>query len=159
MILVLLGTNPYPFTRLVDAVIEWASENNEEVRMQSGHTTVTSPCIRAVPFVEHAQIIDWIDEATVVICQGGFGSLQDCIRRGARIVAVPRLPALGEGVDDQAELVGALADEGLVEPVYDVRALGKVIARARNRREYGSTMARLQERIAESVDVALERTH
>ncbi|MCW9057761.1 MAG: glycosyltransferase [Gammaproteobacteria bacterium] len=130
MILVLLGTNPYPFDRLLAEMSQYAQRTGEKVIAQSGNTSVHEH-IDCRPFMNHGELLTLINAADVVVCQGGYGSLSDCISQEARIVAVPRRNDLGECVDDQKELVQAFAQEGLVTPVYDVKDLLDAIENAR----------------------------
>lgn len=156
MILVLLGTNPYPFHRLLDAVERWALDNGERVVAQCG-TTPVKPGMDCVDYVAHSQILTWIDEADIVVCQGGFGSLQDCISKAAKTVAVPRKIAMGESVDDQEELVRALADEDLLLPVYDIEQFSAVMDAAKTMQPVIPEAGGLQEDIAATVRQYLGR--
>lgn len=128
MILVLLGTNPYPFDRLLAAMSQYAQRTGTKVIAQSGHTPEHAR-IDCRPFMSHGELLKLIDEAGVVVCQGGYGSLSDCISLGARTIAVPRNISYGECVDDQKELVQAFAAEGLVIPVYEMSELPQAIGR------------------------------
>jgi len=127
MILLLLGTNPYPFNRLFNAVEEWAAANNKKVIAQTGHTPANSKAIECHDFVDYSIIQKWIGQAEFVICQGGFGSLQDCIKQNKAVLAVPRYQELNESMDSQRELVEALSEEGYVMPLYDVALLEEAI--------------------------------
>jgi len=69
MILLLLGTNPYPFHRLLNAVDEWAKLNKQKVIAQTGHTPVDGVSIECHDFVDHAQVIDWIQQSEFVILE------------------------------------------------------------------------------------------
>lgn len=131
LILVMLGTNPYPFTRLMDQVVKYAETTGEKVIVQSGNTPVASDLIEAYDFMSHEKLLELMKSADVVITQGGFGSLQDCITSAAKVVAVPRIREKGESMDDQTEIVKALAEEGLVIPLYDTGKLPEAIASAR----------------------------
>lgn len=131
LILCLLGTNPYPFPRLANGIVSWQSMSGEHVIMQSGNTPVISKAIEAHEYFDHEHLLALIRRADVVVVQGGFGSLRDCIANGARTVAVPRRIDLGESLDDQSEIVEALADEGLCIPVFEIEALGVAIDSAR----------------------------
>ena len=130
--LILAGTNPYPFTRLLHGVDAWARSSGEHVIAQSGHTPVDGLTIECHPFVSHAQILAWIGQADVVICQGGMGSLGDCLRAGKPTIAVPRKPELGESKDVQSELVEALAQEGRVIALDNIEYLARAIEAARH---------------------------
>ena len=147
----MLGTNPYPFNRLLDKVIEWSERTGEHVIVQSGNTPVLTEKIESYPFMEHSKIMKLMSEADVVITQGGFGSLQDCMQSGVKTVAVPRLIEMGESQDDQKEIVRALAEENLVIPLYEIENLDDVIEEARNI-EVNSTMNyKLPEHIATTI--------
>ena len=130
MILLLLGTNPYPFNRLLYAVDEWAKNNDQYIVAQTGHTPTDNVSIECHDFVDYSQIIEWIKQAEIVICQGGFGSIKDCIKYNKSIIAVPRNPEYNECQDSQIELVEALAEEGRIIPLYDVENLHDVIKQA-----------------------------
>lgn len=155
MILVLLGTNPYPFNRLLHAVEAYARQTGSRVIVQSGNTPVTEGVLECHAFVNHSQIIQWLEESEVVIAQGGFGSLRDCIVHGVPVVAVPRQMAFGESMDDQEELVRALADEELVVPVYDITELPDAIQLAKNREWSSPMMSELPDHVANTVQLML----
>ncbi|MCK5360234.1 MAG: hypothetical protein KAJ95_06380 [Gammaproteobacteria bacterium] len=147
----MLGTNPYPFTRLIDKVIEWVEQTDEHVIVQSGNTPVPAGKIESYPFMPHSKITELMLQADVVITQGGFGSLQDCMQLGVKTVAVPRLIEKGESQDDQKEIVSALAEENLVVPLYDVEDLGDAINTARKLEIKSVVTTELPEHIAETV--------
>lgn len=131
VIFVMLGTNPYPFDRLLKAVDDWAASSDERVIAQTGHTRLAVSHIECHDFVSHDRIKEWIRDADLVIAQGGFGSLRDCLLAGKPTVAVPRLPERGECQDQQTEIVNALANEGRVVALYDTERLPQAIEQAR----------------------------
>ena len=155
LILVMLGTNPYPFTRLLNKVIEWAQKTGEHVIVQSGNTPVPANTIEFHPFIEHSKIIDLMSQADVVITQGGFGSLQDCMQMGVKTLAVPRSIELGESQDDQSEIVRALAAENLLIPLYDIENFDYAIEDVRNIQVHASKKTQLPEHIAKTVSAIL----
>lgn len=153
----MLGTNPYPFTRLMDRVVDYAKTTGETVIVQSGHTPVKDNAVSASDFIPHDKVIQLIKEADVVVVQGGFGSLQDCISHGARTVAVPRLREMGESVDDQTEIVNALAEEGLVVPLYDVSGLAEAIEQASKIEKKPGGQFELPQHISKTINKMLGR--
>ncbi len=157
LILVMVGTNPYPFTRLIEKVIEWAEKTGEHVIVQSGHTPVTSDVIEHQPFIEHSEILQLMNDAEVVITQGGFGSLQDCMKIGAKTIAVPRLIELGESQDDQTEIVNALAEENRVVPLFDVTMLADAIQTAKNMQIKTVKTNALPEHVKKTISEILDR--
>lgn len=131
MILVLVGTNPYSFDRLVRAVDQYAFRSGEDVFVQLGHTAYIPQHAKHTRFLEKDEVARKILEAELVITQGGFGSIADCLRAGKKVVAVPRKPELNEAPDRQEELVRELEKLGFVTGVYDVANLDDAITLAR----------------------------
>jgi len=127
MILLLLGTNPYPFNRLLDAVDNWAVLHQQKVIAQTGHTPVKGVSIECHDFVDHSQVMEWIKQADFVISQGGFGSIKDCIQQQKPVLVVPRLQEYDECQDSQKELVDALVEEGRVISLFDIKKLAEAI--------------------------------
>jgi UDP-N-acetylglucosamine transferase subunit ALG13 len=155
VILALAGTNPYPFTRLLRAVDEWSRSSGEYVIAQSGHTPVEGMMIECHSFVSHAQILEWISQSSVVICQGGLGSLRDCLRAGKPTVAVPRKPELGESQDLQSELVEVLVQEGRVIAVDNIEHLAQAIEKARHMPIRKGEESRIPQIVADKVHSVL----
>jgi len=131
LILVLVGTNPYSFDRLVSAIDQYALQAGEEVFIQLGHTSYVPRHAKHECFLEKEEISRKILEAELVVTQGGFGSIADCLRAKKRVVAVPRKPELNESPDCQEELVRELERLGLVTGVYDIDNLHDAIIFAR----------------------------
>lgn len=155
VIFVMLGTNPYPFERLLSAVDRWAANSGEKVVAQVGHTTMPVEHVECHDFVSHDRIRGWIEAADVVITQGGFGSLRDCLVAGKPTIAVPRLPEQGECQDQQAEVVDALAAEKRVIALYDIETLPQAIEDARNKHAVSAHRSDIPTLVAEAVEAAL----
>lgn len=132
MIIVLVGTNPYSFDRLVKAVDDYARAHNEKVFIQLGHTKYEPKYSEYVPFLKKSALIMKIEEAELVIIQGGFGGIADCLSLEKRVIAVPRKPELREAPDDQEELVRALEMEGRLIGVYDINDLPAAINKVKS---------------------------
>jgi UDP-N-acetylglucosamine transferase subunit ALG13 len=131
LILVLLGTNPYSFDRLVRAVDDYTPRCEEEIFIQLGHTSYIPRNALYQRFLEKQEILEKIREASLVITQGGFGSIADCLRAEKRIVAVPRKPELQEAPDRQEELVRELERLGRLVGVYEIAELPEAIRKAK----------------------------
>jgi UDP-N-acetylglucosamine transferase subunit ALG13 len=131
LILTLVGTNPYSFERLVRGVDDYAPKCEEEIFIQLGHTSYIPKNARYQRFLEKREILAKIKEASLVITQGGFGSIADCLREGKRIVAVPRNPELQESHDIQEEIVRELERQGRLVGVYEIEELPAAISKAK----------------------------
>lgn len=131
MILVLLGTNPYSFERLARAVDDLAGSRGWDVMMQTGHTPYVPRYARHAAFLPREEIRELVRRCSVLIAQGGAGSIHEGLAAGKPVVAVPRRPELGEAQDRQEELVRALERQGRILAVYELAELESAVDRAR----------------------------
>jgi len=127
LILVLLGTNPYSFSRLAKAVDGYSAQSGEEVFIQLGHTRYLPANAKYRRFLSRGDLLEKINNADLVITQGGFGSIADCLRAGKKVVAVPRKPELHESPDRQEELVRELEKLGRLIGVYEIDKLPEAV--------------------------------
>jgi UDP-N-acetylglucosamine transferase subunit ALG13 len=99
---VTVGTDHHPFDRLVTWVNEWLRQHPDEAGaffFQSGTASVAPVC-RSSRFLGAEQLEALLDEASVLVCHGGAGSIADAWARGQVPIVVPRLRRFGEVVDD-----------------------------------------------------------
>lgn len=132
MIVVLAGTNPYSFERLVKPLDELAGKHGWDVFMQLGHTELPLRHSKSVAFIGRSELVKMIEQAELVVTHGGFGSIRDALFAGKAVVAVPRRPEFNESQDYQEELVRELEESGYVIGVYDIVDLESAIERARS---------------------------
>ena len=133
LIVVLVGTNPYNFTRLVQFMDDYARVSGEEVFIQLGHTQYCPSFAVYERFLSKKELIEKVRQADLVIAQGGFGSIADCLIEGKKVIAVPRKPELNEAPDRQEELVRELEKLDRIIGVYEIKDLTAAIKQARNR--------------------------
>jgi UDP-N-acetylglucosamine transferase subunit ALG13 len=157
MIFVMVGTNPYPFDRLLRAISKYADETGEEIIAQIGNTPPRDN-IECHRYLDHSDVMKYISSANVVVCQGGYGSICDSLSLSARTVVVPRRIEAGECVDNQIELVSAFAKEGLIIPVMDIADLPDAIAKARVMHIKEKKPSRLPGHIAKTIQNMLDGT-
>lgn len=106
MIVVTLGTIPYPFNRAIRWINTLLEEGiiNESVFIQYGVSNVQClerhPQVTLEPLVEAKRFFGFVDTARLVISHGGQGSARTLAARGARFVLLPRLKYYGEHIDD-----------------------------------------------------------
>jgi len=123
MIFVTVGTT-IPFDELIQEVDRLVGEGSitEDVFAQIGSGTYEPRHVRWVRYVP--TICDQLDEASLVICHGGVGTVFELIRLGKSFIAVPNPRAAG---GHQRDLLCALEAEGLCRSCYDVRSLEKML--------------------------------
>jgi UDP-N-acetylglucosamine--N-acetylmuramyl-(pentapeptide) pyrophosphoryl-undecaprenol N-acetylglucosamine transferase len=123
-----------PFDRLVESVAELKlrGEIFEDVLIQTGVGGTSPPGIKTVPTLPFDEVQRVLDDADIVICHGGTGSLITALRRGCRVIVMPRQAALKEHYDDhQAEITRAFAARGLVTIANTVDELAQALRTVR----------------------------
>jgi len=113
MVLVTLGTQKQPFTRILDYIEN--SNINEEIIVQSGHTKYKSKKMQIFSFIDYSEMNEYIKKADLIITHGGTGSIITPLKLGKKVIACARQEIYGEHVDNhQNELVNIFADEGFI---------------------------------------------
>jgi UDP-N-acetylglucosamine transferase subunit ALG13 len=115
LLLVTVGTDHHPFDRLIRWVDAWLGLGRTGVRcrMQTGTSTPPAGPAAWQPYLEFEALQAAMEEATVVVCHGGPGTILAARSTGAIPVTVPRQPRLSEHVDDhQVIFTRRLADAG-----------------------------------------------
>jgi UDP-N-acetylglucosamine transferase subunit ALG13 len=101
-ILVTVGTDHHQFDRLIGWINDWLRRHPEFVPtffVQSGSASVVPDCPGS-RFLEVEELSALLGSADVIVCHGGPGSIADAWTVGKLPIVVPRLPQLGEIVDD-----------------------------------------------------------
>lgn len=115
MIFVTVGTERFPFDRLIRAVDELHDVlQGEPVFMQTGYGTYTPSCEyqRFLPFNEYREKIR---QARIVVSHAGAGTFLNCAEFGKVPIMMARRRCFGEHVDDHQEmLVKRMAERGLI---------------------------------------------
>jgi UDP-N-acetylglucosamine transferase subunit ALG13 len=116
-VLLTVGTDHHPFDRLVRWANDWLEVHPEQVPwffVQSGTASVRPICPGSA-YLDAGQLDAELDQADVVVCHGGPATIAAGWSRGLLPIAVPRLPQLGEHVDDhQLSFCLKLAELGRV---------------------------------------------
>lgn len=134
MIFVTVGNVTQNFRRLLEAIDQIAGAGilkEQSVIVQSGSNSyfASRHCVTRdfFPPDEYRQMID---EAQVIVCHGGAGTLYHVFQAGKVPVVMPRRRKYGEHVDDQYQFVKALAEEGRVIAACEPDELAEAISRA-----------------------------
>ena len=130
MILVLLGTQNNDFSRLLKEV-EKNIENkiiNEEVIAQVGFTKYESDKMETFDEISSEKMEELIERANYIITHAGVGSITDSLRKGKKVIAVPRLQKYGEHVNNhQLDIIQEFNEKGYIIGISDVSELGDAI--------------------------------
>jgi UDP-N-acetylglucosamine transferase subunit ALG13 len=134
VILVMTGTEKFPFGRLVEAVDELQRTNvlGEDFFLQLGSTPDEPRHVRFERFLSFGRVLEEIGRASVVVTHAGAGTALVCVQEGKHPILVPRLARHGEVIDDhQVLFADKMAEAGLATAVHDVKDLGAAVARVR----------------------------
>lgn len=113
MILVTLGTQKQPFTRLLDRLEN--SNIKDEIIVQAGHTNYKSKKMKIIDFIDYEEMNKLVDKADIIITHGGTGSIVGPLKKNKKVIAAARLKKYGEHVDDhQIQIVDMFADVGYI---------------------------------------------
>lgn len=117
MILVVLGTWDMPFPRPLREIEHAIGDGliREEVIVQSGKTPYVSTRMAITPFFDRAELERLYEQASLVICQAGVGSIMLGLRKGRKVIAIARRHGYDEHVDDhQLEILEAMVKGGFI---------------------------------------------
>lgn len=135
--LVTVGTEHYPFDRLIDWIDTWLSSAGEsavECLVQHG---VSRPSSRAEsrPFMPFDEMLAATRAASAVVCHGGTGSVMLARHAGIKPIVVPRTRDHGEHVDDhQVIFARRMAARHEIEIAESEQGLHELLDALRDRR-------------------------
>lgn len=131
MIFVSLGTMDMPFYRMAKAVDEWAATTDEKIIVQTGYTNYEYKNIKNIfRFCTKDEMQKYINEADILILQGGWGAISEAMEKKKRIVVIPRYDKT-EHIHDQFQLIKKLDSLGCVIGVFDEKDLAEKIEKAK----------------------------
>lgn len=130
MIFVTVGSQKFQFNRLlieIDKLIENKSIM-EKVFAQIGVSEYIPKNYEYTDFTTQDEFSEKIDEANLIITHGGTGVIVNALKKGKKVIAIPRLSKYGEHVDDhQIQLIKEFEEMNFIEPVYEIDELSNAI--------------------------------
>lgn len=135
MIFVTTGTHEQQFNRLVKEVDKLIEQGfiKDEVFIQYGYSTYKPKHCIGDSLIGYDQMIEKIEQASIVITHGGPGSIMLPLSLGKLPIVVPRQVEFGEHVDNhQVDFVRRLEKENKVIAVYDINELKNKILNYNN---------------------------
>ena len=116
MVLITVGTQKQEFNRMFELVRKSKELKKEELIVQRGYTKCNnSKRIKAFDFIPLEQMEEYISKADIIISHGGVGTIFSAIKRGKKVIAIPRLEKYGENINDhQIEICEELEKEGYI---------------------------------------------
>ena len=117
MIFITLGSQKFQFDRLLKAVDDLIEKGviTEEVFAQSGYSTYEPKHYAFKQFLDREEFSRYQEQSDIVITHGGTGAIIGAVKKGRKVIAVPRLARYGEHVDDhQLQLIAQFKEQNLI---------------------------------------------
>lgn len=135
MILVMLGTQNNSFHRLLEEIDKLIKGNviKEKVIVQAGYTKYDSKNMKIFGLIPQDELEKYQEQADLIITHGGVGSIITSIKKGKKVIAVPRLHKYHEHVNDhQTQIVDDFSNKGYIIGIKDVNQLKDAIIKAQD---------------------------
>lgn len=115
MVLVTVGTQKQQFNRIFELVEKSKKLKKEKIVAQVGYTKYSNKKMDIFDFIPLDEMEKDILEADLIISHGGVGTIFSAIKKGKKVIAVPRLEKYGEHINDhQIEICEELEKEGYI---------------------------------------------
>lgn len=135
MIFITLGSQKFQFNRVlekVDRLIE-DKELSSDVYAQIGYSDYLPKNYKYKKFLNRDEFSSVMNKADIVITHGGTGAIVGAIKKGKKVIAIPRLSKYKEHVDDhQLDIVNEFVKKNLIASVENIDELGLKIKEIEN---------------------------
>ena len=135
-IFITLGSQKFQFNRLliaVDKLCEKKVISGEDVFAQTGNSDYVPRNYSYNKFLDREEFSVEMGKADIVITHGGTGAIIGAVKKGKKVIAVPRRAKYGEHVDDhQLQLVGQFKELDLICECDDVDKIGEALEIVKN---------------------------
>lgn len=135
MILVLLGTQDNSFHRLLDKIQEMVDKKviTERVIVQAGRTKYESKDMEIYSLMSEDKLKELMEKANLVITHGGVGSIVMALKMGKKVIAVPRLSAFGEHINDhQIQIIDSFDKQGFLIGLTEVGEMENALEKVKD---------------------------
>lgn len=136
MIFVTLGSQKFQFDRLLKALDQLvkAGDITDEIFAQIGYSEYEPKYFSFSRFVDREEYGKCMDGSDIVITHGGTGAIVGAVKKGKKVIAVPRSKDYGEHVDNhQFQITGTFAERNMICMCTDCSKLSAVIKEAREK--------------------------
>lgn len=130
MIFITLGSQKFQFNRLLKAIDKLVSEGKitNTVFAQTGYSDYLPQHFEYKAFMDREEFSHMQGNADIIITHGGTGAIVGALKKGKKVIAVPRLAKYGEHVDDhQIQIVSEFMEHNLIYECDDVDKIEEAI--------------------------------
>lgn len=157
MIFITLGSQRFQFNRLLRAVDELIEKGaiEDEVFAQVGYSDYKPKHFEYKQFLDREAFAAQEGKCDILITHGGTGAIIGAVKKGKKVIAVPRLAKYGEHVDDhQIQLIGQFTQQDLIYGLDDETGLEEGLKYVKMH-EFGTYQSNTEE-IIESIERFIE---
>jgi UDP-N-acetylglucosamine transferase subunit ALG13 len=158
MIFITLGSQKFQFNRLLKAIDDLIESGivTDEVFAQSGYSDYKPQNYQFKQFLDRDEFAECEARADIVITHGGTGAIIGAVKKGKKVIAVPRLAKYGEHVDNhQLQLITQFKNQNLICGLDDCRELEEALRYVKNH-EFDCYQSNTQS-IIESIERFIEK--
>ena len=130
MIFITLGSQKFQFNRVLIEVDRLIQDGiiKDTVFAQIGNSDYEPKYYTFKRFLSRDEFAEKQAECDIVITHGGTGAIIGALRKGKKVIAIPRLAKYGEHVDDhQLQLLHQFDEMNLIEPCYEIDRLEEAL--------------------------------
>lgn len=130
MIFVTLGSQKFQFDRLLKKIDELIEQGaiSDEVIAQTGASTYIPKHYTYMAFMNQDEFAEKTNQCDLFITHGGTGAIIGAVKKGKKVIAVPRLAKYGEHIDDhQLQVLKKFEDMGQIVVCYDLENLADAL--------------------------------
>lgn len=130
MIFIVLGSQKFPFDRLLQSVDRLVAEGTltGDIFAQRGASSYVPQKFPSEAFMDTERFNQVMDRADIIITHGGTGAIIKAVKLGKKVIVVPRRAQYGEHVDDhQLQILDMFAGLDLVLPCMDPNELAEAV--------------------------------
>lgn len=126
MIFITLGSQKFQFNRLLQAVDELIEKDfiTDKVFAQVGYSDYVPVHFEYKQFLDREEFDEQEGKCDILITHGGTGAIIGAVKKGKKVIAIPRLAKYGEHVDDhQIQLIEQFKGQNLICGLNDATEL------------------------------------
>lgn len=134
MIFVAVGTQKFPFNRLLKGIDDLIEQGRLEgdIFAQIGHSDYVPRNYKYKDFLSKDDFASCISNCDVLITHSGVATIITGMKLGKPVVVVPRFASYGEHVDDhQLQIAESFSDKNLVLMCKNMDNLDEIVQEAR----------------------------
>lgn len=127
MIFITLGSQKFQFNRLLKEIDKLIGDKKlgSDVYAQIGYSDYLPENYEYKKFLSRDEFSNIINKSDIVITHGGTGAIIGALKKGKKVIAIPRLSKYKEHVDNhQLDIVNEFAKKGLILSSENIEELG-----------------------------------